>query len=378
MNTVWCVIPAAGSGTRAGLGMNKAFYPIRGRMMLLRTMDAIADAGCADGLVVVLNESERQAFEDVLRKETPGLPVLFANGGNTRQQSVLNGLKALPEDCGYVLIHDAARPFVAAGTVREALRCAREYGSGIPCARVTDTVKMICDDGRIVTPDRDALRSVQTPQAFRTSDILECHLRAQREGFTGTDDASLYERYRGTVHLFDDPCSGVNRKMTMKSDFVEDEYRTGHGYDAHRLAGGRKLVLGGVEIPYERGLLGHSDADAALHALADAILGAAGEDDIGCLFPDKDPAYKDISSLVLLERVCERIREKGFAVVNADITIIAQKPKIRPYIPEMKQRISAVLGTEHVNVKGTTTEGMGFEGEEKGISAHAAVLLKRI
>ena len=233
--------------------------------------------------------------------------------------------------------------------------------------------------GRLLDPlDRAQLRAVQTPQTFDCAKLKAAHERAEAEGFDATDDAALFEHYYGSVRLVTAPGAEANIKLTNPADFEKlsrPAMRIGSGYDAHRLAEGRKLILCGVDVPHTRGLDGHSDADVAVHALMDALLGALGEGDIGHHFPDSDPAYEGISSMLLLDHVMKIVREHGYGVANADVTIVAQKPKLAAYIPAMRENLARALGTDAVNVKATTTERMGFEGEELGISAQAVALL---
>ena len=226
-------------------------------------------------------------------------------------------------------------------------------------------------------------RAVQTPQTFHYQKILEAHRRARAEELAVTDDAMLFEHYYGNVRLVTAPGAEENRKLTTKADFdalnAAPDVRVGQGYDVHRLVEGRRLILCGVDISWEKGLDGHSDADVAVHALMDALLGALGLGDIGHLFPDTDPAYEGADSMKLLDAVMERVREKGYRVGNADVTIVAQRPKLAPYIEQMKNNLAAGLGVsaERVNVKATTTERLGFEGEGLGISAQAVALLMK-
>lgn len=380
----WAVIVAAGRGERAGLGHNKVFEPIRGRSVLGRCLDAFERCGRFDGIALVLSEADIDAFDALRDAEGPFPSVSrIVRGGASRRDSVYNGLTALPEDTQTVAIHDAARPFVTRAIIDATLDAAAGYGSGVISTPVTDTIKQLMPDGSIVSPDRSALRAVQTPQAFRYDMILKAHRSAQADGFPATDDAMLFEHYYGGVRLVTTPDAGENRKMTTKADFEAYEshaavdMRVGHGYDAHRLTVGRRLVLCGVDVPHDRGLYGHSDADVAVHALMDALLGALGLGDIGRHFPDSDPAYEGIDSMKLLDAVMEKVRAAGYRVGNADITIVAQKPKLAPYIPRMKENIARALGVaaDRVNVKATTTERMGFEGEETGISSQAVALL---
>ena len=304
-------------------------------------------------------------------------------GGATRRESGFNGLRAVPKGTELVSVHDAARPFVSAEIVRATLADAANYGSGVISTPVVDTIKRIDPvTGRVTTPDRGELRAVQTPQSFNYEMLMEAHMRAQEENFPATDDAMVFEHVYGSVHLSEGPGAERNVKLTNPQDFDVlrgAETRVGSGYDAHRLKEGRRLVLCGGEVPHGRGLDGHSDADVAVHALMDALLGALGEGDIGHWFPDSDERYRGISSMLLLERVMARVRERGFRVCNADVTIVAQRPKLAPYIDQMRKNIAAALGveTDCANVKATTTERMGFEGEEIGISAQAVALLQR-
>lgn len=387
--SVWCVLLAAGKGSRSGLEENKIFFRWQGRSVLSRCLDALSASKVYDGAVLVLAQDDMQAYcELVAREGESPLVKRIAFGGATRRQSGLNGLVCVPADCEIVSVHDAARPFVSEGVIRATIRDARRFGSGVISTPVVDTIKQLLPDGGISTPDRSRLRAVQTPQSFDFAKLMAAHRLADEEGFEATDDAALFEHAYGSVHLSAAADAQKNIKLTNPEDFeklmesnsrkdIPPLPRIGCGYDAHRLREGRRLVLCGVEIPHDRGLDGHSDADVAVHALMDALLGAAACGDIGRHFPDSDPAYKGISSMLLLEKVMEALRARGYRVGNADVTIVAQKPKLAAHIPQMKRNLAAALGTEAdcVNVKATTTERMGFEGEETGISAHAVVLL---
>lgn len=377
--SVWGVIVAAGKGTRAELETNKVFHPINGRSVLSNCLDAFAHSQAVDGIVLVISRCDEPLYRELCDREGSNPLVKFiAFGGATRRESVYNGLKALPADAEIVAVHDAARPYVTPEIIQATIDSARQYGSGVISTPVVDTIKQIMPDGSVTTPDRSTLRAVQTPQTFNVRMLKEAHERAEREQATVTDDASLFELYYGSVRLVTVPGAEANIKLTYKKDFQQSNLpmmRVGSGYDAHRLKEGRKLILCGVEVPHTRGLDGHSDADVAVHALMDAILGALGKGDIGRHFPDNDPQYKGISSMILLENVMQTMRQDGYRIGNADVTIVAQKPKLAPYISTMRQNIVDALNTDAVNVKATTTERMGFEGEEIGISAQAVVLL---
>ena len=381
--SVWAVVVAAGRGERAGLGENKVFYPCGGMSVLGRCLRALEESALFDGAVLVLAERDLEAYEALRIREGHGMLVARrVLGGETRQESVLNGLRALPEDAEIVAIHDAARPFVTEDILRRSIELARQTGSGVACAHVVDTIKQVGEDGSVITLNRARLRAAQTPQTFRYAEILRACEEAAVQGWTATDDADLYERCYGRVSLFTAPDSPGNVKLTTREDFMRMEsgaFRVGTGFDAHRLKEGRPLVLCGVQVPAQRGLDGHSDADVAVHALMDAILGALGEGDIGRHFPDSDDTYRGISSMLLLSRVMRLSSERGFRIVNADVTIVAQRPKLAPYLEEMRLNIAEALDVapDCANVKATTTERMGYEGREEGISAQAAVLLAK-
>ena len=380
----WAVVVAAGRGARSGLSRNKVFFPIDGRSVLSRCLDAVAASGLIRGIVLVISEADRAAYDALVEREG-ACPLVreIAYGGQTRRDSVYNGLMKLPADAQIVAVHDAARPFVSRSVIEATLESAYRYGRGVISTPVVDTIKQRMPDGTVVTPDRATLRAVQTPQTFDVKKLLSAHERARREGLAVTDDAMLFEHYYGDVRLVEAEGAERNHKLTTKEDFERlahhslPDMRIGQGYDAHRLAQGRKLILCGVEVPHDRGLDGHSDADVAVHALMDALLGALALGDIGRHFPDSDPAYKGISSMLLLEHVMELLRQNGWRVGNADVTIVAQKPRLAPYIPAMRENLAKAMGIppERVNVKATTTERMGFEGEMTGISAQAVCLL---
>ena len=377
--SAWAVLVAAGRGTRAGLDANKVFYPVEGRSPLSRSLDAIAETGLYEGIVLVLAKDDFLAYRALAEREgaCPLVKSVVA-GGKTRQESVFAGLKVVPESVEWVSIHDAARPFAGEALFRATLDAARETGSGVISTDVTDTVKRVEEGRAVETLDRERLRAVQTPQSFRREEILRAHMAALADGFAGTDDASLYEREFGSATLVTADGARENVKLTHRGDFLRGDVRMGTGYDVHRLVEGRPLVLGGVTIPWEKGLLGHSDADVALHALMDAMLGALGEGDIGRHFPDSDEQYRGIASTELLRRVVELTRNKGYRVGNCDVTIVAQAPKLAPYIEEMRANVARVLGVDvsRVNIKATTTERLGFEGEGLGISAQAVAVMR--
>ena len=377
------IIVAAGKGARMGLGRNKVLEPLLGVPVLVRTLRAFLC--CTEiGRVGIVTAADDVA--EVRRQlETYGLSQRVAfvtEGGEDRQASVARGLEKATGDI--VLIHDGARPFVTPDVIVRTIHSAVRVGSGVAAVPSKDTIKRVDEGGRVLeTPPRALLRAVQTPQTFRLSDIRAAHAWARAQGVRATDDAALLEAMGKAVYLVEGDVENI--KLTTPEDMQVGEailrrrgeaplmMRIGHGYDVHRLVEGRRLILCGVEVPYERGLLGHSDADVATHALMDALLGAAALGDIGRHFPDTDPAYAGADSIALLRHVAGLLADRGYRPGNVDVTIIAQRPKLKDFIPAMRARIAQALGLreEEVNVKATTTERLGFEGEGLGISAHA-------
>ncbi len=281
---------------------------------------------------------------------------------------------------------------MTAEVIARTLESAKKYGSGVAAVPLKDTVKRVNEGGVVVdTPPRDALRAVQTPQTFEAELIRRAHA-AYALGERATDDAALAERMGVEVRLTEGDVENIKlttpedmllaRQVILRREGQKEEkpmVRIGHGYDVHRLTEDRKLILCGVEIPYTLGLLGHSDADVALHALMDALLGAAALGDIGRHFPDTDPAYKGADSGKLLDHVVALLEEKGYAVGNVDVTIICQRPKFKDYIEQMRQNVARHLKVDAdcVNIKATTTEKLGFEGEGLGISSHAVACIEK-
>ncbi len=375
----WAIIAAAGTGSRMGGGRVKTLQMLGGRPVIAYSVEKFG--ALCDGVIVVARDEDVDEFHRVLKRE--GLKAdHILPGGRNRKESVLSGMRGLPEDCDVVLVHDGARPLVSDALIARVMDSAREHGSGVPALDVTDTVKRLNDAGQAVdTVDRRLLRTVQTPQGFHRA-LLQ---GAYTEGAgPATDDASLVEQLGLPVHLVEgDP---DNLKITFAGDLERAEAllcgsrlpRIGMGYDAHRLVEGRPLVLGGITIPHPKGLKGHSDADVAVHALIDALLGAAALGDIGQHFPDTNPEYAGISSLELLSRTVRLLREVNLAPHNVDITIAAQSPKLAPHAPAMRQALANALKIpmERVSVKATTTEHMGFEGSGEGISARAVALVR--
>jgi len=370
---VWALIVAAGESTR--MGCDKLRLMLAGAPVLVRTVRAFEGHERVAGVALVGPQDGCEAMQALLSAWGCRARVT-AQGGATRQQSVLAGLKALPEGCA-VLVHDGARPLVSAELIDACIDAVLTHGSGVSAAPQTDTLHRVQDDALITLP-RDGVYAAQTPQAFERDALLAALERAGDSGFLATDEASVMA-HEGMKVCFV-PSTRRNMKITLPEDIALAEallpaplLRTGYGYDAHRLVTGRALMLCGVKVAYDKGLAGHSDADVAIHALIDALLGAMGMGDIGAMFPDTDERYRGASSLLLLQSAYEAINRRGGRCCAADITIVAQRPKLAEYRGAMTRSIASVLALPEtrINVKFTTTEGMGFEGEGLGMSAHA-------
>lgn len=377
----WAVVPAAGRGKRFGSGMPKQFVPIAGVPLLHRTLRALWACPFVDGIALALPKDILDlawVLPAELRDESL---VRVCEGGPSRTESVRAALALVPDECEIVLVHDGARPVICHDMVQRVLEGARETGACVPGTSPADTVKRVDELGRVAqTLDRDELRLVQTPQGFTKSVLLDAYawLDSQDEPPVLTDDASLVEAAGVDVRVVDgDP---GNKKVTLPRDIASlglTPPRVGHGYDVHRLVNDLDLILGGVLVPYDRGLLGHSDADVVLHALADAILGASALGDIGRMFPDTDSRWEGADSGKILGIVRDTVANAGWVVSSADVTIVAQEPKLAPYLPAMGARIEAILDLDPgtVNVKATTEEGLGLTGSANAIAAHAVAIL---
>lgn len=372
-NRVIAIIVAAGRGKRLGSSLPKQFLKVRGRTILEMSVEAFEQNKYVDEIFVAANADYSELTEKLCRGFSK-LKKIVA-GGAERQDSVRAALDCLRGEDGIVLVHDAARPFVSEAVVNAVIEGTADFGAAIPTVPAKDTIRQVDGTGSR-TLQRETLACVQTPQGFRISLLKHAFEKAQAEGFLGTDDASLVERMGINISMVQG--EDANRKITTRED-LETEMRIGTGYDVHRLVEGRPLVLCGEQIPHEKGLLGHSDADVALHALMDAMLGAAGLGDIGKHFPDTDERYRGISSMKLLQKTAELLREAGYFLGNADITIIAQRPKIAGYIPKMRVNIAEIMNCDEnkINIKGTTTEKLGFVGREEGIASEAVCILYR-
>ena len=379
--TVSVIIAAGGQGTRLGGGVPKQWLAIGGTSLLERSIAAFDRHPRISEIVVVLPQGSDIAGVPGTRK-----PRRVVEGGARRQDSVAEGFAAVSAEASVVLVHDAARPFVTADVIDRAIDGAIAHGAVVPAMPVHDTVKQIvpATGARIVaTLPRETLFLAQTPQAFRR-EVLADAIDAGRKGASGTDEAMLAEQAGHEVHVV--PGDDANVKITTAADLerararsAPPAFRIGTGYDLHVFAAGRPLLLGGVTIPYDRGLKGHSDADAVCHAVTDAILGAANLGDIGRLFPDTDPRWKDADSLKLLADAAARVRDAGWQVVNVDVVVIAERPKIGPHAAAMQQSLAATLGVDPgaIAIKGKTNEGVDATGRGEALAVHAVALIAR-
>jgi len=384
--TVAAVIVAAGRGERAGANIPKQYRSIGGQPMIRATLRAFLAHPRIDFVQPVINLNDR----DTYRRAVTGLNDLLAPvaGGATRQASVRAGLEALAlHEPGLVLIHDAARPFVSGALIERAIGAGRKSGAAVPGIALADTVKSIDDSATVTqTLDRGALRIVQTPQAFTFNLILEAHRRAaaaRQENFP--DDAALAEWAGQRVSVFEGEAD--NLKVTTADDFARAEMtrlatladvRTGNGFDVHAFSEGDHVMLAGIRIPHSRGVSGHSDADVALHALVDAILGALAEGDIGEHFPPSDPKWKGAASDRFLAFACERVHKRGGVIAHLDVTVVCEAPRISPHRDAMRARIAEIanVAVDRVAVKATTSEKLGFAGRGEGIFAMATATIR--
>jgi 2-C-methyl-D-erythritol 4-phosphate cytidylyltransferase/2-C-methyl-D-erythritol 2,4-cyclodiphosphate synthase len=383
--SVAAVVVAAGRGIRAGGNIPKQYRQLAGEPIIRSSLALFSWHGQVAAVQAVIHPDDRGSYEAA----AAGLRLLPpVHGGATRQASVRAGLEALSGRApAIVLVHDAARPFCTAELVSRAIAAAGVTGAAIPALAVTDTIKRVDADGRVAgTLDRAELRAVQTPQAFSFPALLEAHRKAAKSGREDfTDDAALAEWAGLKVVVFAGETGNV--KLTTEEDFARAEarriaslpdLRTGSGFDVHAFADGDHVMLGGVRIPHERGLTGHSDADVALHALVDAILGALAEGDIGQHFPPSDPRWRGAPSEQFLRFAAERVTRRGGRIAHLDVTIVCEAPRIGPHRETMRERIAQIaeIAVERVAVKATTSERLGFTGRREGIAAMATATVR--
>jgi len=400
------ILVAAGRGERLGPGLLKPLRHVGGRSLLERSVDAFLTHPAIDELVVALPKELAESPPDCLCDRSKRIRVVA--GGDRRQDSVANAIDATSPSVDLIVVHDAARPFVTAEVISRTIDAARRTGAALAALPARDTVKQVePEDGResaegqssrvVQTLPRSALVLAQTPQAFERRVLVDAFASCP-PGVEATDEAWLVERAGHVVTVV--PGDPFNLKITVPEDLIVAEaitraregmppspggqpigrFRIGHGYDLHRLVDGRPLILGGVQVPFERGLLGHSDADIVCHAVTDAILGAAAAGDIGRHFPDADPAYEGASSVALLRTAAGLVSARGYRIVNVDVTVIAERPKVAPYVDAMRGSLAEALGVsiEAVSVKGKTNERVDAVGRGEAMAAHAVALIELV
>ena len=401
MKKIVVILAAAGSGRRMGLGMNKAFLLLEGLPVIVHNLHQVSQVAGVKRAIIVVRPDELAEGTAILQKYEatyfPELSWQIIAGGRERQDSVFNALCLVQDGEDFVAVHDGARPFATPDIFARVFEAAQISGAAVAGVPVKDTTKLIDAEGKVITTlERSKLRAIQTPQIFRTQLLKQAYKMLQREKIDVTDDAGAVELLGKPVVVAEG--SYTNNKITTPDDLVwakallhkgEEKLvkeernltmRVGSGFDVHCLVAERKLILCGVQVPYELGLAGHSDADVAVHALMDAMLGAVALGDIGQHFPDTDEKYKNADSMILLRHVSRLLQEKGWQVGNADITIIAQKPKLAAYREQMQSNLAEVLQLDKdaVNVKATTTEQLGFTGRGEGIAAQAVITVCRL
>jgi 2-C-methyl-D-erythritol 4-phosphate cytidylyltransferase/2-C-methyl-D-erythritol 2,4-cyclodiphosphate synthase len=384
MRTV-AIIPAGGVGKRLKAKKAKQYLLLDDVPLLVHTLKVFQQTEIIDEIILVLPPDDvASAQKQLINKYGLTKVTAVIAGGKERQDSVRNGLAGINGKCDVVVIHDAVRPFVIQELIHQVVAAAKNTGAASAGVKAKDTIKETKKNNLVAaTIPRQNLWLTQTPQAFKFDLLKKAYTAAYRDKYYGTDDASLIERIGAKVKMIDG--SYENIKITTPEDLImakalmkkktgsKMNFRNGFGYDSHRFAYGRKFILGGVEIPFDKGLQGHSNADALLHAICDALLGAAGCGDIGRHFPDTDAAYKDISSIILLKRVKKIIAAKGFSINNIDATVVMEMPKLAPYAAQMVSNIARALDIAEtsVNIKAKTNEGMGFIGRNEGVAVFA-------
>ena len=384
---VVAVVPAAGAGKRLGGACPKQFLPLAGRPLLTRTLMVLEVTPQVHAVVVVCPPGG-EAETRCACVEPYGLAKVAAvvSGGAQRQDSVAAGVaEAAKLGAQWLVIHDAARPLARPELFARVLEAAAQTGAAIAAVPAADTVKQAGpDDLAEATLDRSKLWLVQTPQVFERGLLERALAQAAQDGYYATDEAGLVERLGEKVKLV--MGSRDNLKVTTPEDLALAQgllgpaTRVGQGFDAHRLVQGRRLILAGVELTHETGLLGHSDADVATHAVMDALLAAAGLGDIGQMFPDSDPAFAGADSIELLAQVVDRLAGEGWRPAQVSLTLLAQRPKIAPHYPAMRAKLAEALGLEpgEVNLAASTTEGLGFVGREEGMAAWVTAVIARL
>ncbi len=388
-SSVTALIVAAGRGMRAGGDIPKQYQLVAGIPVLARTVEAFLAHPAVSDVQVVIGAEDQGAYEAAVAQKSRMRPSVV--GQDSRQGSVLAGLRVLSSNApDRVLIHDGARPFANAALIDRVIAALQHSDAVVPTLPVSSTIKAVDGEGQVgATIPRDGLHAAETPQGFRFPVILAAHEKAARSGLQFTDDAAVAEWAGVPVRSVPGEPGNIklttagdiamaDRRMTMEAMLGLGDIRIGHGYDVHAFGSGTFVTLGGVVIPHDAGLVGHSDADVALHALTDAIFGALADGDIGAHFPPSDPQWKGAPSDRFLADAVRRVSDRGGIVAHLDVSILAEAPRIGPHRDAMRQRIAAICGIDidRVGVKATTNEGLGFVGRCEGIAAHAAATIR--
>lgn len=364
------ILACGGRGERCNLGYNKLAFDIGGLSVLEKTVSCFYHKD-VDKIIISYNKNDMEWIKSLPLPDN----ALLCLGGETRSQSISNALELVNSD--YVIIHDGARPFLPKQSLIDGMNDALQYGTSVLYAPSVDSLRILSDKASQPI-DRSSIVRIQTPQIFKTEEIKKAYSLAGKSA-SFTDDATLYEEYiKKSVHLTKG--SESNIKITTHEDCkraLGSDLLIGNGWDTHRLDFGRDLILGGIKIPHDKGLVAHSDGDVLIHAIMDAILSAMHERDIGVLFPDTDDKYKNISSVKLLEDVLSLVKSKGLAVKSVSAVVMAQKPKLSPHIPTIQQNLANIIGIDEncVSVSATTTEKLGMTGREEGISVSSVAVL---
>jgi 2-C-methyl-D-erythritol 4-phosphate cytidylyltransferase/2-C-methyl-D-erythritol 2,4-cyclodiphosphate synthase len=385
---VAALVLAAGRGQRLGAGRPKALFPLAGKPLWARAADALAACRSVEWVLPVAPAEALEMFRaEVLTPRAREKFLAPIAGGTERQDSMWAGLEALPAEAEAVAVHDAARPLVSPDDVERVIEAADAHGAALLAVPTSDTIKRVRAGRVLETPPRKECFAAQTPQVFRVELLRRAMEAAREDGFQGTDDAQIVERSGAPVHVVVGQHSNIKitypgdlavAERSLNENFASGSPRVGHGFDAHRLVAGRSLRLAGVEIPFDRGLEGHSDGDVVLHAVASALLGAVGGGDLGTHFPSSDPELAGVDSAVLLAKVIAMVREKGLTVGNVDATVIAQVPRLGPHREAMQERLAVLLEADPgaVNLKVTSTDRLGAIGRGEGVAAQVVVLVR--
>jgi len=371
------IILAGGTGSR--MGREKQYMLLNGKPMLEYTAGVFIKSGLFDEIIIALSPENIKKH----RKQWEKLGVKTAPAGPTRTGSLLNSFAEISDAAELIAVHDGARPLVSRGIISDCLAAAAEYGAAVPGIKLKDTVKNISEDGKffVSTPDRNSLRAVQTPQCYERGTLSEI-LEAAQRGKDYSDESQVLEKLGKKAAFVQSDYNNI--KLTTPEDILIAEalmdkkdrrYRTGFGYDIHRLAEGRPLKIGGITVPHNKGLIGHSDGDVVIHAVCDALLGAAGAGEIGLYFPPTNMAILGINSVEIAEKVSEIIKGKNAEIVNIDVTIVAEEPKMKPYYEAVSKSLAKIFGLQAnvVSVKAKSNEGLGEIGAGKAIACYAAV-----